>query len=194
MTLDGFFDGDDPKTGRPRGFSQTFKRAVEALRMAHAKFALTGSVAYSVQVDPTFTRDVDFLVGIETPQELVWYAFEAAGFVVRSSGPGLVHAQDPETGIDVDLMFGIGDPEQSAIERAKPETVFRTSTPTLTPLFIVWTYLRSPHGRHHDRGGEILRRGLVDIAKLHYELNIASDYESARRLSTWIIEARTSAP
>lgn len=187
MDLEGFLD--EALDGRPagRGYGSTFRKAVRALDKAKVSFALAGSLAYSIRVEPTYTKDADILVDPEA-WRTVFAALRTAGFAVEGDRL-LARATDPETGVWIDLMFGMGDPEESARETASREVLLRVHAPVIGINYILWMYLLSDQGRHKDRAIEIIRRGLADIHWLDSALAHDGDRRSQIRLRKLIAEA-----
>jgi len=186
MTLDGFLD--ESLDGNPSGYGSTFRKAVSALAAAEVSFALAGSLAYSFHVEPTYTRDADLLVDASAWRE-ARKALRDAGFKVEG-GNMLTRATDPVTGVWLDLMFGVGDPEESARETATVQTLLKTKVPVISTNYILWMYLLSDQGRHKDRALEILRRRAADVGWLASALRYDGDEESLNKLREFIEEAK----
>lgn len=189
MNLEAFLD--EPLSGGRRGFGDTFRRAVAALKAAGVDFAVAGSVAYSIQVVPTYTKDVDLLVDPGAARR-AWDTLSKAGF--RLTGDYILgKATDSKTGVEVDLMFGVGDPEESARVQARSRSLLRVRVPVITPEYMLWMYLRSPHGRHKDRALELLRRGDANVPWLRWALRAAGDAEELKLLKSYVGQARQPA-
>lgn len=182
MNLEGFLN--ESLDGGPRGYGSTFRKAVRALKDADVHFAVAGSLAYSVHVEPTYTRDAALLVDAEASKQ-ARAALRGAGFKVEGDSI-LSRATDLETGVWIDLMFGVGDPEESAREEAIVLPLLRTKAPVISTSYMLWMYLLSDQGRHRDRAIEILRRGLADIPRLTRALKYDGDEEAVARLQELI--------
>lgn len=191
MKLEDFLN--DSLSGAPRNFGYTFRKAVSVLETLGAPYALVGSVAYSMQVKETYTKDADFLVAPEL-ERVARTAMFKAGFIENPHEPRepyLLHLLDPSTAVAIDLMFGAGDPEESAREMAIRLKLYDVPVPTATPEFMLWMYLLSSEGRHKDRGIEILRRGQVDVAHLVQMMRYAGEGTTELgALKAWVDEAR----
>jgi hypothetical protein len=88
-------------------------------------------------------------------------------------------------------MFGVGDPEESARETAKPRSLFRVTAPVIDTNYMLWMYLLSDQGRHHDRALEILRRGAADVRWLARALEHDGDEDALLRLRELIRQAKS---
>jgi hypothetical protein len=189
MNLEGFLN--ESLDGEPRGYGATFRKAVQALERAGVSFALAGSLAYSFHVEPTYTKDVDLLVDPDDWKK-ARAALRKAGFEIEG-GEYLSRAVDPKTGVWIDLMFGAGDPEESARESAPKQTLFRTEVPIIGPGYMLWMYLLSDQGRHHDRALEIVRRRAADVGWLEQALRWDGDLDAVVKLRDLVAEARKPA-
>lgn len=171
----------------------TMARATRALRGIGAGHAVIGAVALGKVGAPRFTEDIDFLVDPALWREAS-LALRAAGFVPNPEGPApselLARFIDRRTGAGVDLLFGVGDPEESAREAAVKTTVFGTSVPVASAEFLLWMYLLSDEPRHEADGIELLVRRLADPTLLRRWLrHDGSERGLWPRLAQWIARA-----
>ena len=139
-------------------------RAHAALEKAGVAHALIGGLAYDVHADePSATADVDFVVDPERWEDAA-QAIRRAGFRGGNVDEMLTQLADKD-GVRVDLLFGVGDPEESARETAPQVDVLGTRMPVVRPEYLVWMWLRSDQPRHEARAITLLREGKVDVRK-----------------------------
>lgn len=186
MNLEGFLN--ESLDGGPRGYGSTFRKAVRALDKAGVSFAVAGSLAYSFHIEPTYTRDADLIVDAGA-WKLARRALRDADFEVKG-GSMLSRATDPETGVWIDLMFGVGDPEESARETATVQSILRAEAPIISTEYMLWMYLLSDQGRHRDRAIEIIRRRAANIPWLVQALEYDGDEEAIAYLRELMEEAK----
>ena len=116
----------------PPKVAEGLRRAVGALRGAGVEFALVGGLALDHYADePRFTRDVDLVVTADRWREAV-RAIRDAGFTRGRVDKMLTQLEDRD-GVRVDLLFGVGDPEESAHATAKVRSVLGVPTPVAAP-------------------------------------------------------------
>jgi hypothetical protein len=184
MNLEGFLD--ESLAGGQRGYGATFRKAVKALK--GISFAVAGSLAYSIRIEPTYTRDIDLLVDPAMWRQAL-NALARAGF--RVEGDSILARATDSNGVWVDLMFGGSDPEESAREDAPITPVLRAHVPVVTNGHMLWMYLLSDQGRHKDRGIELIRRsGLPLVARVATWLRYDQDDEAEGKLKAWYKESQ----
>lgn len=189
MNFEAFLE--ENMAGKRTGMGDVARRAFAALRKAKAQFAVVGAVALGVRAKERFTRDIDLLVD---PRK--WKsanrAMRAAGFRENPDwgvDDVLGRFLDPKTGLGVDLMYGVGDPEDSTRRTARTRTVFGAKAPVARSEYLLWMYLSSDQPRHRADAVDVLRSGKPDLKKLRFELRAAGDLAALSRLATWEKEA-----
>ncbi len=183
---------EESVTGKRTGIGTVARRAFDALRSVRAKFALVGAVALGVRAKERFTRDLDILVD-PTKWKAATRAMFAAGFRENPDwGVDEVLGRfiDPKTRLGIDLMFGVGDPEESTRRTARVRTVFGMRIPVARSEYLLWMYLNSDQPRHHADAVDVLRYGKPDLKKLRLELKVAGDLSALSRLSRLEVEAK----
>src|SRR5438876_11800710 len=110
-------------------FDLTLKRVVNAIRKTRTSHAIIGAVAVGQRRAPRATTDIDLLLDPAGYHSAI-AAIRKAGIEPRPDGfqeRELWQGTDPKTGVGVDLMFGVGDPEESARETAEIMRIFDVS-------------------------------------------------------------------
>ncbi len=140
------------------------RSAVGALRGARVEFALVGGLALDHHADePRFTRDIDFVVAAEDWKRAV-AAIKKAG-CRRGDVDDMLTQLENADGVRIDLLFGVGDPEESARATAKVATVLGVRVPVARPELLVWMYLLSDQRRHEEDASKLVAQG-IDLPKL----------------------------
>jgi hypothetical protein len=168
---------------------KTLAKTVDLLQKANLEFALAGAVALGVRCNARYTVDIDFLINPENQPECK-NLFKQEGFVTKIDDEFMATYQDVETNVDVDLMFGGFDPEESARVDTTQEKVFNVTVPVVKSEYLLWMYLLSGREKHHVDGLEILRREKVDVKKLKKFLTYDGDQDSIRKLERWEKQAQ----
>src|SRR5438034_468676 len=117
----------------------TIGRTVRALRWAKIDFAVIGAVALGARGHRRFTEDVDLLVDPAERRQ----ALEVLNSLGISRAGGfydqyLTQLKDKKTGAGVDLLFAVGDPEESARAEATSISVEGVKAPTAQAEYLVW--------------------------------------------------------
>ena len=154
------------------------RKATTALKAAKIDHALVGGLAYDHYArDPRFTADVDFVVAVED-HERATAAVRRAGF--KGHADDMIAQLENKDGVGVDLLYGLGDPEESARETATSARVFGVQVKVARPEFLLWMYLCSDQPRHAEDAAGIVRAG-VDLKKVAaYLRHTRSDDELAK--------------
>lgn len=177
--------------GKATGMASVVRRAVKALRSARVSVAVIGAIALGLRARERATKDIDFVADPRVWKRAI-KAMRDAGFRDNPDWEPdeyLARFIDPKTRLGVDLLFGVGDPEQGARESARPAKLFGVSVKVARLDYLLWLYLLSDQPRHHDDALSVLRTGKVDLAKLREKLVIAEDREALLRLKAWAAEA-----
>lgn len=194
MNLETLLEED--VTGKRTGMGAMARRAFAALRAARAHFTVIGAIALGLRARRRFTEDIDLLVQ-PTKWKAAIQAMKKAGFREHPEWkPDDILARfiDRRTGLGVDLLFGVGDPEESARTTGETMTVFRSRVRVARSDYLLWLYLLSDRPQHHEDALSILRAGTVDLSKLREKLVIARERESMLRLKDWVAEAKNPEP
>lgn len=162
--------------------------AAQALKTARVEFALVGGLALDHYADePRFTRDIDFVVAAEEWKAAV-RAIRAAGFTDGKVDNMLTQLENKD-GVRVDLLFGIGDPEESARVTAKRAKVLGVMVPVAAPEYLVWMYLLSDQRRHEEDAERLVAQG-IDLPKLAAWLRQTGSTHELTRLSGIVARVR----
>ena len=171
---------------------ETIGRTVRTLRAQKIDFAVIGAVALGARGHRRFTEDVDLLVDpAERPR-----ALEALRRVGISRGGGfydeyLTQLQDKKTGAGVDLLFAVGDPEESARAGATSISVEGVKAPTAQAEYLVWLYLLSDRAQHAADAIELIAKKKVSIPRLYKLLRWAGvERELHPRLQEFVLRAK----
>ena len=173
-------------TGEATGARSVVSAAVAILKRLKIGFAAVGGFALGLRGSPRFTSDLDLVVEPERWKEVV-RAFRSAGFKPNPEGPGIsefmarfVH---PKSHFGVDLLFAVGDPEESAREMATEERIFGTKIPVARTEFLLWMYLLSDDPQHFADATRLVKGGLVDVKKVARMLREAGDDAAYKKLA-----------
>ena len=162
--------------------------ASQALKDARVDFALVGGLALDHHADePRFTRDIDFVVAAEDWKAAV-RAIRAAGFTHGKVDAMLTQLENKD-GVRVDLLFGVGDPEESARVTAKRAKVLGVSVPVAAPEYLVWMYLLSDQRRHEEDAERLVAQG-IDLPRLALWLRQTGSTHELARLSGIVARVR----
>jgi hypothetical protein len=170
---------------------ETIGLTVRTLRAAKIDFAIIGAVALGARGYRRFTADVDLLIDPAKRRETLAALnhvgiFRAGGFYDEF----LTQLQDKKTGAGVDLMFAMGDPEESARAEATSIRVEGVRAPTVQAEYLVWLYLLSDRAQHTADAVELIANGKVRIPRLYKLLRLAGvERELHPRLQELIIRA-----
>ena len=171
---------------------ETIARTVHTLRAAKIDFAVIGGVALGARGHRRFTEDVDLLVDPSDRRK----ALEALHSVGIGRGGGfydefLTQLRDKKTGAGVDLLFAVGDPEESARVEATSINVEGVKAPTAQAEYLVWLYLLSDRAQHTADAIELIAKGKARIPRLYKLLRAAGvERELHPRLQEWVIRAK----
>ena len=178
--------------GKATGMAAMVRRAIGALRAARVDAAVIGAIALGLRARERATKDIDFVAEPRRWKKAI-QAMRKAGFKDHPDWKPdeyLARFIDPKTKLGVDLLFGMGDPEEGARETAQVKTLFGVKLKVARADYLLWLYLNSDRPQHHEDGLAILRTRKVDLQKLQEKLLIAGDRDALKRLKAWITEAR----
>lgn len=162
--------------------------AVAALKKARVSFALVGGLALDHYVEePRVTRDVDFIVAAGQWKKAV-KAIQGAGFVHGDVDEYLTQLSNDDK-VRIDLLFGVGDPEESARELAVTARVLGVEVRIAKPEFLVWMYMLSNQPRHQEDAERLVAQG-IDFVRLGKYLKMAGAKEELHTLAKMIARER----
>ena len=168
---------------------QALKAATGALRKAKVEFALVGGLALDYHADePRFTGDLDFVVAAED-YERATTAVKRAGFAKAGCVDNMLAQLENKDGVGVDLLFGLGDPEESARATARSGTMLGVRLPIARPEYLVWMYLLSDERRHEEDAGRLIKQG-IDLLKLASYLKHTGSQEELTKLVGMVARIR----
>jgi hypothetical protein len=172
-------------TPKWRGF---IKRLADALDAHDVEFAVIGAMALGKRAGRVrATEDIDILVNEES-QRAVTAAMKDAGLARTAGSWPLVKYSDGL--LEVDVLCGVGDPEESAIALAAEVPLFGRSVKVATRPFLLWMYLLSDQPRHHDDALNVIRAmNGAELAQLRMYLKHDNDSDALRLLARWTQEA-----
>ena len=172
-------------TSRWRGF---IRRLADALDERGVDYAVIGAMALGKRSDRVrSTEDIDILVDEESKRGVTAAMRDAGLEKVAGTWP-LVKYSDGV--LEVDVLCGVGDPEQSALALASETPLFGRTVKIATRPFLLWMYLLSDQPRHHDDGLNVIRAmNTAELAQLRMYLRHDGDAASLRLLSRWAREA-----
>jgi hypothetical protein len=153
---------------------ETIGRTVRALRDAKIDFAIIGAVALGARGHRRFTKDVDLLIDPENRRQALEVLRHVG--ILRAGGfydTYLAQLQDQKTGAGVDLLFAVGDPEESARVEATSISVEGVRAPTAQAEYLVWLYMLSDRAQHTADAVELIAKGKVRIPQLYKLLRLA---------------------
>jgi len=172
----------------PTKVEDALRTSAGALQEAGVEFALVGGLALDHYADePRFTRDVDFVVSADRWRDAV-RAIKGVGFK-RGRVDSMLTQLENRDDVRVDLLFGVGDPEESAHATAKIRKVLDATVPVVSPETLVWTYLISDQ-RRHEEDAERLVRWRIDLAKLAGWLKQTKSVEELAKLARVVARVR----
>ncbi len=161
-----------------------------ALTKAKVRFALVGGLALDYHVtEPRFTGDLDFVVDAED-HERATAAVRRVGFTRAGVVDDMLAQLENKDGVGVDLLFGVGDPEESARELAKRGVMLGVRLPIARPEFLVWMYLVSDQRRHEEDAERLIRSGKVRMRVLVQYLQLTDSRAELTKLSGIIARVR----
>jgi hypothetical protein len=133
------------------------------------------------------TEDIDILVQEES-KRAVAAAMKAAGLKRVAGEWPLVKYSDGL--LEVDVLCGVGDPEESALALAVETPLFGRMIKITTRTFLLWMYLLSDQPRHYDDGLNVIRSmNTAELTQLKMYLKHDNDKSSLRLLSRWVRDA-----
>lgn len=172
-------------TPRWRGF---IRKLGDALDVRGVDYAVIGAMALGKRADRVrSTEDIDILVD-EGSRRGVSAAMRDAGLQKVAGTWPLAKYSDGL--LEVDVLCGVGDPEESALALAAETPLFGRPVKIATRPFLLWMYLLSDQPRHHDDGLNVIRAmNSAELAQLRMYLKHDSDAASLRLLSRWVRQA-----
>ena len=158
----------DPVTGARTGLDATVRRALTALKGSGAPFCVVGATALAVRGLPRMTRDLDVVVMIDDAATAIESLRSAGLRAVTPLGTAeepepMIVFVDPATAVDVDLLVAAGDPEATALDEARPATVFGVEAPVATLESLLLLYLYSNQPKHLGDFAAIVTSGRADL-------------------------------
>lgn len=169
-------------TPKWRGF---IKRLADALDERGVDFAVIGGMALGKRTKRVrSTVDIDILVN-EASKRSVTAAMKAAGLTRIAGTWPLVKYSDGL--LEVDVLCGTGDPEESALALAVETPLFGSTVKIATRTFLLWMYLLSDQPRHYDDGLNVIRSmNTAELTQLKMYLKYDGDDDSLRLLARWV--------
>lgn len=169
--------------------SAALAAASKALRDAGIEYALCGGLALDHHADePRFTCDVDFIVD-PADWESAAEAIQSVGFD-RGDLDDMLTQLENKDGVRIDLLFGVGDPEESARVTAKKATVLGVrGVPVVASEYLVWMYLLSDQRRHEEDAERLIAQG-IDLNKLAGWLRQTGSRHELARLGGMVARVR----
>ena len=173
-------------SGRTTPLARIIRRALGALAKSDAPYCVIGATALAVRGLPRMTRDLDIAVLIDDAAGAI-AALRAAG--LRATTPvgsedrpePMIVFRDPRSKVEVDLLVAAGDPEATAIERARPIAVFGVRAPVATLEDLLLLYLYSNQPKHLGDFAAIVQSRRADLAKAERTLAVMHP----EMLATW---------
>jgi hypothetical protein len=164
-----------PVTGRTTGLTRTIRRALRAMKAARVPYCVVGATALAVRGLPRMTGDLDLVVLIGDASRAI-AALRAAG--LRSETPAgaiterepMVVFVDPTTGVEVDLLCAVGDPEATVIDEAPHAKVFGTTARVATLEHLLLLYLYSNQPKHLGDFARIVQSGRANLGVVEHTL------------------------
>lgn len=161
----------DVATGRRTSLARAATKALEALEKAEVPHAVIGATALAVRGLPRMTRDLDVVVLAEDAyaalDALLNAGFESATPIVRSDEPEAMYVLEMgKSGIDVDLLVAVGEPESTVVAEASAATVFGMEAPVATLEHLLLMYLYSNEPRHLGDFARIVTESEVDLEEV----------------------------
>jgi hypothetical protein len=138
------------------------------METAKIPYCVIGATALAVRGLPRMSRDLDLGVLIDDAPA-AWQALRKAG--LRTATPtGTVEDPEPmvvfvdqRTGVEVDLLVAAGDPEATAIDRARRTSVFGVTSPVARLEHLLLMYLYSNQPKHIGDFATVVQSGLADL-------------------------------
>lgn len=173
-------------TPKWRGF---IRRLADALDDRGVDFAVIGGMALGKRTARVrSTEDIDILVQ-ETSKRSVAAAMKAAGLTRIAGAWPLVKYSDGL--LEVDVLCGVGDPEESALALAVETPLFGRVVKITTRTFLLWMYLLSDQPRHYDDGLNVIRSmNAAELTQLKMYLRHDGDDDALRLLTRWVRDAK----
>lgn len=161
----------DVATGRRTSLARAATKALEALEKAEVPHAVIGATALAVRGLPRMTRDLDVVVLAEDAyaalDALLNAGFESATPIARSDEPEAMYVLEMgKSGIDVDLLVAVGEPESTVVAEASAATVFGMEAPVATLEHLLLMYLYSNEPRHLGDFARIVTESEVDLEEV----------------------------
>ena len=179
------------KEGGRNEMERTFHKVVAILQEIEVEFAIGGALALGIHGKPRATNDIDILVKYDE-RRTVLNSFKKRSFKVKEVNDYLVKIEDADR-VGVDFLFGVADPEESAIEMACKETIFGITVPVVNSEFMLWMYLLSPLRRHEADAINLINHADLDLEKLMEYQENAGDSDLFDKLQGLIDQANVEA-
>lgn len=168
------------------------KAATSALKKAKVKFALVGGLALDYHAtEPRFTSDLDFVIDAEDWKRAT-SAVKAVGFPREPGGfqNEMLANLENKDGVGVDLMFGVGDPEENARKTARRGKLLGVQLPIARPEFLLWMYLVSDQRRHEEDAEQLIRSGKVSVRAVAAYLRLSGSRFELTKLAGIVARLR----
>ena len=188
----------DPVTGHTTGLAKTIRRALTAMAAARVPYCVIGATALAVRGLPRMTGDLDLVVLAGDAARVIG-ALRAAG--LRSATPTgalrdpepLIVFVDRATGVEVDLLCAVGDPEATVIDEAPRTKVFGVPAPVATLEHLLLLYLYSNQPKHLGDFARIVQSGQANLGAVERALKVMHP-EMVRTFRRRVRQARSPRP
>lgn len=157
-----------------RSIADTFHDAITALTHAKVEYVLAGAMAYGLYAPARHTKDID-LITLDHSKDKLKNALLDAGFKLLQNLPYQLTFIDPVNRVEIDVLLGAVDPEESAVEDAGKATIFGTPTLVIKPEYLLWMYCLSDQVRHEADAIALIKAGRIDLKKFRRFLEYAHD-------------------
>jgi hypothetical protein len=175
-----------------RGILDILREATEAFKHAHLDFALAGALALSFYAPARETADIVF-VCLDSQREDIKNALQEAGFLIIQELPYQLKFMDPHTKIEIDILLGSVDPEESAASDPVKGNLLGAPTFVIKPEYLLWMYCLSDLDKHRGDALALLKTGKVNVPKLRQYLKHARDTTAERQLNVLVLLSKREA-
>ena len=164
------------------------QKMAAALNKHGVDFAVIGGMALGKRTPRVrSTEDIDILVPDDSRRDVA-AAMKEAGFKKIEGEWPLVKYSDGL--LEVDVMAGVGDPEESALALASETPLVGTSLKIATRPFLLRLYLNSDRPKHYDDALNTIRAmNSSELFQLRLYLRHDNDADGLRKLAKWIKDA-----
>jgi hypothetical protein len=177
----------------PRGVLEILREMTEIFEGAHLDFALADALALSFYAPARETADIAF-VCLDSQREDIKNALQEAGFrVVQGNLPYQMTFKDPRSKIEIHILLGAVDPEESAASDPIKANFLGVPTLVIKPEYLLWMYCLSDRTQHRTDCIALLNTGKVNVSKLRQYLKHAQDTTAERRLNVLVLLSKREA-